>query len=167
MATSTDKPASPAQDALVELKGKPVPRPPFLRELRDKVAVTVVASIIIGAIAILPFRWAVDYIANRLGAVPIGTILAWNGHGSPPDGWEICNGLNNTPDLKGRFLCGVTDETEAGALRGTYLNTIENDVVKGLAGQPAVKVADLPGDSVGATVNIPPNYTVRYIIRVK
>ncbi|XP_023323878.1 uncharacterized protein LOC111697937 isoform X2 [Eurytemora carolleeae] len=39
--------------------------------------------------------------------IPVGTIIAWNGKGKLPDGWLVCDGNNNTPDLTGRvFLAG-------------------------------------------------------------
>ena len=34
-----------------------------------------------------------------------GMIVAWQGT-SPPPGWELCNGNNGTPDLRGRFILG-------------------------------------------------------------
>lgn len=48
-----------------------------------------------------------DY-SGKLGSIaliPYGTILMWTGTQAPP-GWAICNGLQNTPDLRGRFILG-------------------------------------------------------------
>jgi hypothetical protein len=43
------------------------------------------------------------------GAIPIGGIIMWAGSETTvPVGWSICNGLNNTPDLRGRFIMGST-----------------------------------------------------------
>ena len=39
------------------------------------------------------------------GIIPKGGIIMWSG-ATPPDGWAICNGENNTPDLRGRFIVG-------------------------------------------------------------
>ena len=48
--------------------------------------------------------------------LPIGTILSFN-NTTAPTGWVICDGKNNTPDLRGRFIVGVN------AL-DSYYNTI-------------------------------------------
>ncbi len=43
------------------------------------------------------------------GSIPIGGIIMWAGsENAVPIGWAICNGLNNTPDLRGRFIMGST-----------------------------------------------------------
>ena len=60
---------------------------------------------------------ASSYVGN--GMVPVGTIGIWSGAITTiPDGWQLCDGTNNTPDLRGRFvvgagtrkLRGITDE---------------------------------------------------------
>lgn len=40
--------------------------------------------------------------------VPIGTIVMWSNRGgaSIPSGWQLCDGTNDTPDLRGRFIVG-------------------------------------------------------------
>jgi hypothetical protein len=44
--------------------------------------------------------------------VPIGSIVMWSNYkGSPiPDGWQLCDGTNGTPDLRGRFVVGHAPE---------------------------------------------------------
>jgi hypothetical protein len=39
------------------------------------------------------------------GTIPIGGIIMWSG-GAAPTGWQLCNGSNGTPDLRGRFIVG-------------------------------------------------------------
>jgi microcystin-dependent protein len=49
--------------------------------------------------------------SNGTEIVPIGFIVAFAGTTAPP-GWAICNGQNNTPDLRGRAVIGTsTDRT--------------------------------------------------------
>lgn len=45
-----------------------------------------------------------------LNSVPVGTILPWiptDKMKTIPKGWKVCDGINGTPDLEGRFLVGV------------------------------------------------------------
>lgn len=42
------------------------------------------------------------------GTVPIGTIVMWSGAaGAYPENWALCDGENNTPDLRDRFVVGA------------------------------------------------------------
>jgi hypothetical protein len=44
--------------------------------------------------------------------VPIGGIILWSGaEADVPAGWQLCNGLNNTPDLRERFVVGSDDSS--------------------------------------------------------
>jgi hypothetical protein len=39
--------------------------------------------------------------------LPKGLVVAWKGSiSSIPQGWALCDGLNGTPDLRGRFIFG-------------------------------------------------------------
>jgi microcystin-dependent protein len=44
------------------------------------------------------------------GTVPIGGIIIWNDYNSvtTPDGWALCDGQNDTPDLRGKFIMSST-----------------------------------------------------------
>lgn len=44
-------------------------------------------------------------VTNGFNLLPKGIIVAWTGS-TPPSGWLLCNGLNGTPDLRGRFILG-------------------------------------------------------------
>ena len=39
--------------------------------------------------------------------VPKGTIIMWSGS-DIPKGWVLCNGMNGTPNLSGRFVMGYS-----------------------------------------------------------
>lgn len=50
--------------------------------------------------------------ANKLewlgGIVPLGFIIIWSGsQASIPSGWQLCDGSNGTPDLRGKFVVGA------------------------------------------------------------
>ena len=43
---------------------------------------------------------------------PKGIIVAWSGDiNKIPDGWTICNGTNTAPDLRGKFILGVNQNS--------------------------------------------------------
>ena len=44
-------------------------------------------------------------INGKLNLLPEGTIVMW-GKTNIPDGWVKCDGLNDTPDLRGKFVLG-------------------------------------------------------------
>ena len=44
---------------------------------------------------------------GKINMLPRGIIVAWNGkQDTVPLGWVLCNGANNTPDLRSRFIVG-------------------------------------------------------------
>ena len=44
---------------------------------------------------------------------PKGVIWLWSGSTeNVPEGWALCNGENNTPDLRGRFVLGVNPNSK-------------------------------------------------------
>ena len=43
--------------------------------------------------------------------LPVGSIILWNSE-SIPSGWNICDGDNGTPDLRGSFVRGATDDSD-------------------------------------------------------
>lgn len=46
--------------------------------------------------------------ATSGGELPVGSIIMWYGT-TIPQGWNICNGSNGTPDLRNRFVIGAGD----------------------------------------------------------
>lgn len=45
--------------------------------------------------------------------VPTGSILMWSGASDEvPEGWAICDGDNDTPDLSGKFIIAATEDVD-------------------------------------------------------
>lgn len=65
-------------------------------------------------------------------SAPVGTIVAWAGEiDTIPDGWALCDGTNGTPDLRGRFLLGVSNSHAVGATGGEEKHTLTaNELAK-------------------------------------
>ena len=125
----------------------------------------------------------------RLGVVPIGAILPWvytPQQPDVPDGWILCDGTNGTPNLSGLFLRGVTSRNESkqtggradipddgehnhGGLTGSvHSNRITYDRGGDNNGVWFEHAHAIPGEEShdhGGT-NLPPYYTVMYIMKV-
>jgi len=57
----------------------------------------------------------VTSIAN-FSAIPIGCIVLWAGSvATIPSGWRLCDGTNNTPDLRDRFVIGARSDSGGSA----------------------------------------------------
>lgn len=54
-------------------------------------------------------------------SVPSGVIWPWyhTADQAVSDGWALCNGENGTPDLRGRFLLGASDDHAIGSTGGS------------------------------------------------
>lgn len=53
-------------------------------------------------------------------SVPIGIIIMWSGNAAGiPTGWNLCNGTNGTPDLRGKFVYAADVDGHVGATGGT------------------------------------------------
>ncbi|WP_429497243.1 hypothetical protein ACQUFY_11910 [Robbsia andropogonis] len=62
-------------------------------------------------------------------AIPVGMIAMWNSTASPiPSNFQLCDGTNGTPDLRGKFVIGADQNTTPtyanGATGGTATNTL-------------------------------------------
>lgn len=54
---------------------------------------------------------------GAVSSIPTGGIIMWSGT-DVPDGWALCNGENGTPDLRGRFVLGVSEAHTMGETGG-------------------------------------------------
>jgi hypothetical protein len=78
------------------------------------IAQTVVGSNALATTAYV--RSAVGNIESQLGnigsGVPIGTIAMWSGSiATIPSGWVLCDGQNDTPDLRDKFIIGASQDS--------------------------------------------------------
>ena len=54
------------------------------------------------------------------GGVPIGAVMLWKGtYASIPDGFQLADGTNGTPDLRGKFVIGIAATEDDDDLNGT------------------------------------------------
>lgn len=59
-------------------------------------------------------------IYTKTAGVPSGVIVMWSGSTTNiPSGWVLCNGDNDTPDLRDRFVYGISAEQNPGVTGGT------------------------------------------------
>lgn len=75
------------------------------------------------------------YSADQIIAAgsPPGVIAWWSGsEASIPDGWLLCNGLNETPDLRNRFIVGAGSHYAVNATGGA--NTVTTTGTATIAG---------------------------------
>lgn len=86
-------------------------------------------------------------------SLPSGVILLWHGLiESIPSGWALCDGSNNTPDLRGRFIRGAAGE--AGGTGGASTHTHDDH---GSLSHSGTAVADHPSHTHAYTQV--PNHT--------
>lgn len=60
--------------------------------------------------------------------IPSGSIFAWYGDlDFIPEGYVLCDGENNTPDLRGRFILGANEAYPFGEIGGEEEHTLTID----------------------------------------
>ncbi|MBT3055844.1 MAG: hypothetical protein KME69_13335 [Candidatus Thiodiazotropha sp. (ex Codakia orbicularis)] len=115
-----------------------------------------------------------------MAVFPKGIILAWYADsGDFPHGWAVCDGHNDTPDLRGKFIMGVSDMADVGRLRGSETHN------HSVSGRTSYQTEGTQGGPEGAdnfsgtnwshkhdfvaqsstSSNIPPSVTVLYIMK--
>ena len=105
-----------------------------------------------------------------LAVFPQGIILAWFvTSGQVPAGWAICDGSIGTPDLRGRFLRGVSDLADVGRTGGSEQHSHTN--VRQDRSRPDGNGFQGEGDEnrIGVTESqshLPPFTTILYIMKL-
>ena len=128
------------------------------------------------------------------GTFPLGGIIMWSG-ATVPSGWALCNGNNNTPDLRDRFIVGAGNAYAVKATGGSQNVTLtvpnlpahnhtytdlwfnqNSDTWKG-GGDPSpadytgygvttTRTSDSTGSGTAFDIR-PPYYALAYIMRVQ
>jgi microcystin-dependent protein len=92
------------------------------------------------------FNFVTDYVNQpkvETTVIPKGGIIIWSGAANAiPVGWALCDGTNNTPDLRGRFVLG--------GVAGSGFNSIGN---KSGASEITLQPFNLPPHTHSGTTN--------------
>lgn len=127
---------------------------------------------------------------GAVSSIPTGGIIMWSGS-TVPDGWALCNGENGTPDLRGRFVLGVSETHMMGETGGSEEVTLTTnqmpehlhtwDKPSGTSFVKAdstgtVKVRNIANGVIKTNTsytgssqphpNMPPYYTLAYIMKL-
>lgn len=124
------------------------------------------------------------------GGVPAGMICMWSGD-TVPEGWAVCDGQNGTPDLRGRFILGVSETHPMGETGGAEEVTLtaeqmpsHNHTVQIVSTSPGTGTNKLKPEAVELAItgttgfktgtsggsqphpNMPPYYALIYIMKL-
>ena len=86
--------------------------------------------------------------------LPVGMIILWSGSlASVPQGWQLCDGTNGTPNLRDRFIVGAGTTYAVGATGGaTQINIAHtHSTPSGTSGTPSATTT-VDNTLAGATV---------------
>jgi len=112
-------------------------------------------------------------------SLPAGSIIMWSGTLSLiPEGWQLCDGTNGTPDLRGRFVMGVSSGENPGATGGASTHTHSGTAS---ASSQRIWIDDNSGGtdywgspsshthpiSIDASNHLPPYYKLAYIMKMQ
>jgi len=65
-------------------------------------------------------------------AFPINSIVMWfKPIAERPAGWQLCDGTNGTPDLRGKFVVGISQDGDRGVVQGNLKHSHTNSSVVG------------------------------------
>ncbi|PCH69384.1 MAG: hypothetical protein COC06_07500 [Bacteroidales bacterium] len=89
-------------------------------------------------------------IESHQHTIPTGLISMWSGE-NLPDGWALCDGTNDTPNLQNRFIMGASNESPIGTTGGAKEVTLATDQMPKHAHATDVESAGSHGHSMGSS----------------
>lgn len=108
-----------------------------------------------------------------------GVITIWSGAiADIPNGWALCDGNNGTPDLRDEFVFGAGGALNPGESAGEYTHDhlatqgghyhgiVTGSGVASGAGKSTLTNTKQPTITVYAAANIPPFYTLAFIMKL-
>ena len=104
-------------------------------------------------------------------SVPSGAILIWSGSvDAIPTGYVLCNGQNNTPDLRDRFIIGAGNSYSVGSTGGSTshshgLNVGSKLFADGTSSDTGWNGKGERSTSTNSTTTLPPYYALCYIMK--
>lgn len=111
-------------------------------------------------------------------SLTVGAIIMWSGTlSSIPEGWQLCDGTNGTPDLRGRFVMGVSSGENPGATGGATTHTHTGSTS---SSSHSIWIDDNSGGSdywgapnyhthsitMNSSDNLPPYFKIAYIMKI-
>lgn len=124
-------------------------------------------------------QWLIDIIKEWVKLYLKGMIVMWSGTTADiPEGWQLCNGLLGTPDLRDRFIYGSSPAVPTGNTGGTvehdhdftgdehFHNMIEGfEVAAGDGWNPETSTDPAIG-TTDIVSHIPPYYALAFIMKL-
>jgi len=108
-----------------------------------------------------------------------GIICLWFGSiANIPSGWILCNGANDTPDLRDRFVIGAGSTYNPGDTGGANTHTHDftsNPHVHSLVGGTKISIdgfaaatttSEIATGTTNATNHLPPYHSLCYIMKL-
>lgn len=111
----------------------------------------------------------------------VGAIIIWSGAVVDiPNGWQLCDGTNGTPDLRNRFIVGQGSGNPVGSTGGTkehthdftgngHTHNVGDSGPPSMEAGPDIPIATSSRSAVGTTDladGRPPFYSLAYIQRM-
>lgn len=115
--------------------------------------------------------------ASSKNSIMKGAILLWSGSiASIPTGWVLCNGSNDTPDLRDKFIVGAKQD-DAGTAKtnvsgsltqsgGNINHTHEVYVIWEEIFEDGEEEETVPTGTSSTETHLPPYYALAYIMKV-